>query len=97
MPTALDRPTRLDPLRPQAVLRAMLTERVTPPSRDEWAMARHRSATSSIEAALARIEAGTYGVCTRCDARIPRVRLEIVPTASTCARCPDGTGRPTDR
>jgi len=41
----------------------------------------------SIRAALRRIEAGTYGVCQRCGARIDRARLEIVPDAGLCIEC----------
>lgn len=38
-------------------------------------------------AALARIAAGTYGVCERCGAVIPADRLEAVPTANLCIQC----------
>ena len=40
-----------------------------------------------IDAALARIEAGTYGRCTGCQADIPEERLELRPFASTCVAC----------
>jgi DnaK suppressor protein len=40
-----------------------------------------------IDAALARIEAGTYGRCTRCQAEIPEERLELRPFAGTCVAC----------
>lgn len=40
-----------------------------------------------IDAALARIEAGTYGRCTGCQAEIPEERLELRPFAGTCVRC----------
>ena len=40
-----------------------------------------------IDAALARIEAGTYGRCTGCHAEIPEERLELRPFARTCVRC----------
>lgn len=46
-----------------------------------------RDLLEDIRAALARIEAGTYGVCTRCGAEIPSARLEAVPTASLCIQC----------
>jgi len=38
-------------------------------------------------AALARMDAGTYGTCERCSAEIPAARLEAVPTASLCITC----------
>ena len=40
-----------------------------------------------IDAALARVDAGTYGRCTGCDAAIPEERLELRPFARTCVAC----------
>jgi RNA polymerase-binding transcription factor DksA len=40
-----------------------------------------------IDAALARIEAGTYGSCTQCGAAIPEERLELRPFAGRCVAC----------
>jgi RNA polymerase-binding transcription factor DksA len=40
-----------------------------------------------IDAALARIEAGTYGACTKCGSQIPEERLELRPFARTCVTC----------
>ena len=40
-----------------------------------------------IDAALARLDAGTYGRCTRCQADIPEERLELRPFAGTCVAC----------
>jgi RNA polymerase-binding transcription factor DksA len=40
-----------------------------------------------IDAALARIAAGTYGRCTGCHAEIPEERLELRPFAGTCVAC----------
>jgi DnaK suppressor protein len=42
---------------------------------------------AEIDAALARIDAGTYGRCTGCQAEIPEERLELRPFASTCVAC----------
>ncbi len=47
----------------------------------------------SIKMSLARIENGTYGVCTNCDLAIPLDRLEALPTATTCIECADNTDR----
>jgi DnaK suppressor protein len=44
-----------------------------------------------IEAALERIEDGTYGVCEECGVRIPRKRLEAVAYAAMCVRCASQT------
>lgn len=40
---------------------------------------------NQLDDALARIEAGTYGVCKVCHLLVPKERLEAVPTAQTCA------------
>ncbi len=40
-----------------------------------------------IDAALTRLEAGTYGVCEGCRAPIAPGRLEARPTARTCISC----------
>lgn len=40
-----------------------------------------------IDAALARIEAGTYGRCVSCGTDIPVVRLEFRPFAAGCVSC----------
>jgi DnaK suppressor protein len=42
---------------------------------------------ASIDAALARIEAGTYGICVNCGAQIPPERLEAMPWATLCIDC----------
>jgi RNA polymerase-binding transcription factor DksA len=42
---------------------------------------------TEIDAALARLEAGTYGLCVRCGAPIPEERLELRPFAATCVTC----------
>ncbi|MCV2876693.1 TraR/DksA C4-type zinc finger protein [Rhodobacteraceae bacterium XHP0102] len=40
-----------------------------------------------IHAALARIEAGTYGVCTDCELPISEDRLEVLPFTPFCRVC----------
>jgi RNA polymerase-binding protein DksA len=40
-----------------------------------------------VEAALARIEAGTYGKCVECGREISRDRLNALPWAPTCIEC----------
>ncbi len=42
---------------------------------------------TEIEAALTRIEAGTYGICTNCVKQIPEERLEALPWATLCIDC----------
>jgi DnaK suppressor protein len=41
----------------------------------------------AIDAALTRIEAGTYGKCVNCGAQIPEERLEAMPWATLCIDC----------
>jgi RNA polymerase-binding protein DksA len=41
----------------------------------------------SIEAALQRIEEGTFGRCAKCGAPMPEERLEAVPHAALCMNC----------
>ncbi len=41
----------------------------------------------TIEAALERIEDGSYGTCTECGGAIHEVRLKVVPTAKLCRDC----------
>ena len=46
-----------------------------------------------VEAALQRIEAGTYGNCERCGRKIPKERLDALPQAATCIECARGDER----
>jgi DnaK suppressor protein len=41
----------------------------------------------TIDAALQRIEEGTYGKCVNCGAPIPEERLEAMPWATLCIDC----------
>jgi DnaK suppressor protein len=41
----------------------------------------------AIDAALQRIEDGTYGKCVNCGAPIPEERLEAMPWATLCIEC----------
>jgi DnaK suppressor protein len=40
-----------------------------------------------VEAALARLDEGTYGICARCGAVIPEERLEARPWTTLCVSC----------
>jgi DnaK suppressor protein len=40
-----------------------------------------------IDAALTRIDNGTYGTCTNCEKPIPEERLEALPWATLCIDC----------
>lgn len=41
----------------------------------------------AIDEALARIDAGTYGICVNCGAQIAPERLEAMPWATLCIEC----------
>lgn len=40
-----------------------------------------------VDAALARVEAGTYGACMKCAKPIPEERLKVNPAAEMCIEC----------
>ena len=40
-----------------------------------------------VQQALARIENGTYGICSNCGQPMPEKRLEALPWATTCVTC----------
>ena len=50
--------------------------------------ARHH--LDEVDAAVARLEAGTYGTCERCGTPIGEERLAARPAARTCIRCAAG-------
>src|SRR5262245_14625383 len=47
---------------------------------------------AQVEAALERIEAGTYGACEECHQPIPKLRLNAIPYTPYCVKCAS-TGR----
>jgi DnaK suppressor protein len=54
----------------------------------EFAINEHETAElAAIDAALARISAGSYGQCIDCEATIPEARLNAAPEASRCVGC----------
>jgi DnaK suppressor protein len=48
---------------------------------------RTREQITEIDAAIARLDAGTYGVCLRCGQPVGQERLAARPAAATCVRC----------
>jgi len=55
--------------------------------RDLMLSATANQAVEEIDAALARMHAGTYGLCTPAGRRIAVARLEAIPWAETCVEC----------
>ncbi|HSR44390.1 MAG TPA: TraR/DksA C4-type zinc finger protein [Acidimicrobiia bacterium] len=41
----------------------------------------------SVDAALAKLDAGTYGRCAKCDKEIGAARMEARPTSVLCMDC----------
>ena len=48
---------------------------------------RNEQHLAQVEAALARLDAGTYGTCTSCGRPIAAERLEAIPSAALCIDC----------
>lgn len=48
---------------------------------------RESTLLKNVQAALARIEDESFGVCLRCDEPIPEKRLRAVPWAAYCVPC----------
>ena len=51
------------------------------------------SELQQVEDALARLDAGTYGICANCGRPIPAARLEVRPFAVHCVACAEKLGR----
>ena len=85
-----------------AAVRAMRADRTDDDEHDpdgaplsaEWSRldGLHRAAVrrlGEMDAALAQLEAGQYGICSRCHGPISAGRLEVLPAASRCVACAD--------
>jgi DnaK suppressor protein len=46
-----------------------------------------KDALDQIDAAIERIEDGSYGRCETCGMQIPKARLNALPFAASCVRC----------
>ncbi|NHC46576.1 TraR/DksA family transcriptional regulator [Motilibacter aurantiacus] len=90
---------RVELERCRAERREQLAAQGAEPAAGDLVLAAHldsvRSVLREIEAALARMAAGTYGVCVSCSARIPAPRLELRPYPPGCVDCArrDAAGR----
>lgn len=58
--------------------------------RDLALSAQAQAEVDDIDAALARIEEGTYGICQQCGSQIPKERLKALPQAALCVQCKSG-------
>lgn len=71
--TAVGRLSRMDSLQNQSLSKGLREREVV--------------RLSQIRDALARVQEGTYGVCTECGGAIPFERLFVFPEAPECADC----------
>lgn len=65
-------------------------EQVTQRENDEVLKAIDEEAQQTvklIDAALARIEDGSYGICAKCGVEIPAKRINALPYVTTCVNC----------
>ena len=46
-----------------------------------------------VQAALKRVEEGSYGTCLRCEEEIPEKRMKAVPWAAYCVPCQEAIER----
>lgn len=58
--------------------------------RDLMLSAQARMAVEEIDAALAKIPVGTYGLCENCGKHIAKPRLKAIPYARLCMECKQG-------
>lgn len=70
---------------PQDPRAQVATERALEFALDE----RETAHLADVQAALARIDAGTYGECTQCGTHITAARLHATPEAARCVHCQD--------
>ena len=71
--SAVGRLSRMDSLQNQSLTRNL--------------QEREQAKLGLVVAALRRMDASTYGVCTECGEGIPFPRLLVFPEAPTCSRC----------
>jgi DnaK suppressor protein len=58
----------------------------------EFAIGEHETAElAELDAALLRLDEGTYGVCIDCAGAIPEARLKALPAAPRCMACQEKT------
>jgi RNA polymerase-binding transcription factor DksA len=80
---------RVSPELLQALHEAMLNRRSAIERQGPALTAAERSEIEAIDAALRRIEKGSYGQCVLCGAAIGRQRLRAVPEVRHCLTCAD--------
>src|SRR5215469_1645956 len=54
---------------------------------DQAILDNEKTLLAEVQQALARIDNGTYGICSNCGQPIPEKRLEAIPWATLCLTC----------
>ena len=54
---------------------------------DQAILDNEKTLLAEVQQTLARIENGTYGICSNCGQPIPEKRLEAIPWATLCLTC----------
>ena len=54
---------------------------------DQAILDNEKTLLAEVQQALARIDNGTYGICSNCGQPIPEKRLEAIPWATLCVTC----------
>jgi DnaK suppressor protein len=54
---------------------------------DEKILLTEQDILSQVDAAIHRIDEGTYGICETCEKRIDEERLRAIPYAALCVHC----------
>jgi DnaK suppressor protein len=62
-------------------------------NRNQAIIRNSRSMLAQVQAALIRLDAGTYGICERCGHEIGARRLEALPYATLCISCQEAVER----
>jgi len=61
--------------------------RISAEQHDEVLRRRLAEKSQALAEAMEQVREGTYGICRECGSRIPRRRLEVLPTATLCVAC----------
>ena len=61
-------------------------------SESSMMLAQSRHHLDEINAAMSRLEDGSYGLCANCGRSIPLARLKARPQATHCIRCAESLG-----
>jgi RNA polymerase-binding transcription factor len=66
---------------------SMMAQRYILRQANSNALARAEQLLDQVENALARLDAGSYGICSGCGGKIPPGRLKALPYAEFCVEC----------